>query len=74
MFFKVKVFSVNWVGVPRGILITFPTIVLGHVSQFYDVLAFLVPLAVLKGTFVFPAQCCFAAFTVNIRNSMKACQ
>jgi hypothetical protein len=44
------------------------------VCHFNDELAFLVFLTRLKGMFVFPAESCFAAFTVDVCDSMKSSQ
>lgn len=51
-----------------------PTILLNHVCQFNDVFALFVLLAWFKSMFIFPAQCCLAALTINICNCMESCQ
>lgn len=30
--------------------------------------------SILSGTYIFPTQCCFAIFTVDVSHSMKTCQ
>lgn len=55
---------------PAGGPHSVPAIVLDHVSELDDVLAFLVLLAGLKGVLIFPAQSRLAALTVDIGHSM----
>lgn len=57
----------------RGVL-SIPAILLDHVSQLDDVLALLVLLARLKGMFIFPTKCGFAAFTVDVGHRMETCE
>lgn len=56
----------------HGGVLSIPTILLDHVSQLDDVLALLVLLARLKGMFIFPAKCGFAAFAVDVGHRMEA--
>lgn len=51
-----------------------PAVVFDHVVEFNDVLPLFVLLAALEGLFIFPAQSGLAVLTVNVSNSMKACQ
>lgn len=43
-------------------------------GELYNELAFLVLLTALKGMFIFPTQCGFAVFTVDVCHCVKACE